>query len=57
MLKCLKTERLTRRANNYKTSAEKHERLRQAIKEDKTDYDELLKQYRKENQNKSSESN
>lgn len=48
MLACLKQERLARRATNAKNAAERQALVRERVKNDKTDYDELLKHYRKE---------
>ncbi|XP_055323397.1 COX assembly mitochondrial protein 2 homolog [Sitodiplosis mosellana] len=48
MLACMKQERLARRAKNAETARQKQELVREKVKKDKTDYDELLKQYRKE---------
>lgn len=48
MLACLKTERLARRAANAKNSKQKQAAVREKIKNDPTDYDELLKHYRAE---------
>lgn len=48
MLACMKKERLARRDLNAKKAKEKQEAVKQRVKNDKTDYDELLKVYRKE---------
>lgn len=48
MLACMKKERLARRDLNAKKAKEKHEAIKERVKNDKTDYDELLKVYRKE---------
>lgn len=48
MLACMKQERLARRAKNAENARKKQELVRERVKQDKTDYDELLKQYRKE---------
>lgn len=48
MLACMKQERLARRANNTENARKKQDLVRERMKQDKTDYNELLKQYRKE---------
>lgn len=48
MLDCMKQERLARRAANAKNAAERQAAVRERVKNDNTDYDELLKHYRKE---------
>lgn len=48
MLACMKQERLARRAKNAESARKKQELVRERVKQDKTDYDELLKHYRKE---------
>lgn len=50
MLKCLKTERLARRDANAKRAKEDQAARRERMKNDKTDYEELLKQLRRESQ-------
>lgn len=54
MLACLKQERLAKRALNAKNAKERHELIRERMKNDKTDYDQLLKEYQKEYGRKSS---
>lgn len=48
MLACLKTERLARRALNAQSAKQKQELVREKVKNDQTDYDDLLKHYRRE---------
>lgn len=48
MLRCLKQERLARRDANAKKAKETQAARRERMKNDKTDYEELLKQLRKE---------
>lgn len=48
MLACLKQERLAKRAANAKQALERQAAVRERVKNDKTDFDELLKHYRKE---------
>lgn len=48
MLVCLKQERLAKRAANAKEALERQALIRDRVKNDKTDYEELLKQYRQE---------
>lgn len=50
MLACMKGERLERRANNAEEARKKQALVREKIKNDKTDYEELLKHYAFENQ-------
>lgn len=49
MLTCLKSERLARRDRNAQNAKERHQEVLNRMKTDKTDYDELLKTYRKDN--------
>lgn len=54
MLACMKQERLARRAKNAENAKQRQERVRERVKQDKTDYDELLKHYRKEGERQKS---
>lgn len=49
MLACMKKERQARRDLNAKNAREKQVLTRDKVRNDNTDYDELLKQYRREN--------
>lgn len=48
MLACMKKERMARRDNNAENARKRQESIRERVKTDKTDYEELLKHYRKE---------
>lgn len=52
MLACMKKERQARRDLNAKNAREKQALVRDRVRNDKTDYEELLKQYRQENKTK-----
>lgn len=46
MLACMKKERQARRDLNAKNAREKQALVRERVKNDNTDYEELLKQFR-----------
>lgn len=52
MLACMKKERQARRDLSLKNSRERQELIRERVKNDKTDYDELLKQFREQKNSK-----
>ena len=52
MLACMKKERQARRDLNAKNARERQAKVRERVKNDKTDYDELLRKYREENKNR-----
>ncbi|XP_031633294.1 COX assembly mitochondrial protein 2 homolog [Contarinia nasturtii] len=49
MLACMKKERVAKRDSNAQNAKEQQALRRERMKNDKTDYDSLLKQYREEN--------
>lgn len=51
MLRCLKTERQARRDANARNALKRQAEIRERVKNDKTDYDELLKQYNRTQSN------
>lgn len=53
MLDCMKKERIERRNNNAKAAQENQALVRERVRDDKTDYDELLKHYRQQSKQKS----
>lgn len=47
MLRCMKSERQARRDANARNAKIRQAEIRERVKNDKTDYEELLKQYNK----------